>query len=127
MHSPRSRDRLRLVAVMQQNFLPPRLDPLDPGVGELDSRRLALLLQLLEQRLFHVRRELEPAFQLQIRWVGVDRLRLGKVRDRRERLRRLEDPEVQRGPFRLDRRRHTRHAATDDREIEHFISCSRGR
>ena len=94
------------VAVMQQNFLPSRLDPLDPGLGKLDSRRLALFLHLLEQRLFHVRRKLEPSFQLQISWVSVNRLRLGKVRDRRERLRRLEDPEVQSGFLCFDRRRH---------------------
>ena len=79
---------------MQQNFLPARFEPLDPRFGKFDPRRLALRLHLLEQRLLHVLGELESALQLQVGWVGVDRFRLRKIRDGRERLRRLEDLEI---------------------------------
>ncbi len=79
---------------------------------------LALLFHFLEQRLLHILRELESALELELGWVGVNRFRLGKIRDRRERLRRLKDLEIEPGLFRFDRRRDAGDAAADDCEIK---------
>ncbi len=122
---PRARNCLRLVAVMKENFVTALFELLDPSLGKFDSRGLALFLHLLKQRLFHILREMEAAFEFQLRRVGVDRFRLGKIRHGREGLGRLEDLEVQSRLLRLDRSRDTRDSAADDREVEHPVLALR--
>jgi hypothetical protein len=82
--------------------------------GALDALRLArarpiarvLLAQLVDQRLLDLRRELQLARRRHVGRVGVDRLRLGEVDDRREGLGRLEHLEREALLARLERRRH---------------------
>ena len=105
-----------LVAVMEQRTSPPALDSLDARQRDLDPRRLALRLQLVEELFLgmHLGLELQLSRGRHVGRVGVDRLGLRKIRDRRKRLGRLEDLEVQAGLLRLDRRRHPVPATADD-------------
>ncbi len=102
---------------MHFDFPADPLEALSAAWDGEDSRCLRLAAKLIQERFLDVGRDLKVASRRHRLGVGVDRLRLGEIDDREERLGRLEDREGEILFLRLDCRGHSGDTGADDDEV----------
>ena len=107
---------------MQDEGAATPLDPFDARGDGLDAGLFPLPLHVVQQRLLHPARLgiLDAARRRHVRGIGEDRLGLGKICDSGEELRGFKQPVVEPRLRGLHRSRDARHAAADDRHVEHL-------